>query len=121
MPRRLPLAGLRTNAYVTQVNIGKIPHPSYYRRPKPRVMHPGELLRARIDEYRVPKSIVARHLGMSRMRLLDLLWAKVPVTPELALRIGALLDTHPSLWPIKPAGQRGQPGQPPKHTRAGSK
>ena len=101
------------------MNIGKIPRPGY-RPPAVRPQHPGALLRGYVDECRIPKSIVARHLGISRMTLLDLLWGKVPVTPELALRINAFMSTPRSVWLNKKAGQKGQPGQPSKYNRAAS-
>ena len=62
-------------------------------------MHPGELLR----EIVLPalgrsKTEVAKHLGVSRQTLYDIIDEKQPVTPAMALRLGKLCGNGPELW-----------------------
>lgn len=46
----------------------------------------------------VPKTEVARALGISRQSLYDMLAEKQPVTPAMAVRLGAVLGTSPASW-----------------------
>src|SRR5215471_17794198 len=62
-------------------------------------MHPGQLLREEIlPALNRPKTEIARLLGVSRQTLYDLLEAKQPVTPIMALRLGKLCGNGPDLW-----------------------
>lgn len=61
--------------------------------------HPGEML----SEITIPatgrsKAEIARLLGISRQTLYDILNARQPVTPNLAVRIGKLLGEDPAIW-----------------------
>ena len=62
-------------------------------------MHPGELLREDvIPALAIPKSEIARLLGISRQSLYDILAERQPVTPGMALRLGKLCGNGPELW-----------------------
>lgn len=61
--------------------------------------HPGELLREDIlPVLGIPKSEVAKRLGISRGMLYLILDEEAPVTPAMALRLGRLLNTTPESW-----------------------
>lgn len=64
-----------------------------------RPMHPGELLRDEIlPALDLPKTEIARLLGVSRQTLYDILDERQPVTPAMALRLGKLCGNGPDLW-----------------------
>jgi addiction module HigA family antidote len=64
-----------------------------------RPTHPGELLREDVlPALGRPKSEIARHLGISRRTLYDILGERQPVTPRMALRIGKLTGTTAQSW-----------------------
>ena len=56
-------------------------------------MHPGEVTVPALD---LPKTEVARRLGISRQTLYDIL--EQPVTPAMALRLGKFLGNGPDFW-----------------------
>ena len=61
--------------------------------------HPGELLR----EVVIPatgksKTEIARLLRVSRQTLYDILGAKQPVTPQIAVRLGKLFGDGAGVW-----------------------
>lgn len=61
--------------------------------------HPGEVLREDVlPALNISKSAFARHIGVSRQTLYDLLAERTPVTPNLALRLGKLCGNGPALW-----------------------
>jgi len=62
-------------------------------------MHPGEMLREDIlPAFGRSKTEIAKLLGVSRQTLYDILDAKQPITPAMALRIGKLCGNGPDLW-----------------------
>jgi len=62
-------------------------------------MHPGELLREDVlPSLGKPKTEIARLLGISRQTLYDILDARQPVSPGMALRLGKLCGNGPDLW-----------------------
>ena len=62
-------------------------------------MHPGELLRLEVlPALGQPKRDIAKHLGVSRQTLFEILDERRPVTPAMALRLGKLLGTGPEIW-----------------------
>lgn len=64
-----------------------------------RPAHPGELLREIvIPATDLPKTEIARLLGISRQQLYDIMAEKKPVTPETAVRLGKLFGDGPSVW-----------------------
>ncbi len=64
-----------------------------------RPVHPGELLREDIlPELKRTKTEIARLLGISRQTLYDLINENQPVTAQMALRLGKLLDDSPEVW-----------------------
>ena len=61
--------------------------------------HPGEFLREIVlPALPVPKTEVARSLGISRQSLYDILAEKLPVTPAMAVRLGAVFGTSAASW-----------------------
>jgi len=62
-------------------------------------VHPGGLLREEIlPALGLPKTEIARLLGISRQTLYDILEERQPVTPAMALRLGKLCGNGPDLW-----------------------
>ena len=62
-------------------------------------MHPGALLREDIiPALARPRVEIARLLGVSRQTLHGILTERVPITPEMALRLGKLCGNGPELW-----------------------
>lgn len=62
-------------------------------------MHPGEFLReVTVLALDLPKTEIARRLGISRQTLYDILDEKQPVTPAMALRLGKFLGNGPDFW-----------------------
>ncbi|AWB19739.1 addiction module antidote protein, HigA family [Methylobacterium currus] len=61
--------------------------------------HPGEILREDIlPAVNLPKTEIARRLGISRQTLYDLIEERQPVTPAMALRLGRLFGNAPEFW-----------------------
>lgn len=61
--------------------------------------HPGELLREDIlPALGISKTEVADGLGISRQHLYDILNEKKPVSPEVAVRLGAALGNGAGIW-----------------------
>jgi addiction module HigA family antidote len=62
--------------------------------------HPGEVLREDvIPALTLPKTEIARRLGISRQTLYDILDEKQPVTAAMALRLGKFFGNGPEFWP----------------------
>lgn len=61
--------------------------------------HPGALLRDIVlPSVPLPKTEVARALGISRQSLYDILSEKQPVTPAMAIRFGVVFGSSPASW-----------------------
>ncbi|BCM88132.1 HigA family addiction module antitoxin [Methylobacterium indicum] len=61
--------------------------------------HPGEVLREDIlPAVNLPKTEIARRLGISRQTLYDILEERQPVTPAMALRLGRLFGNSAEFW-----------------------
>lgn len=61
--------------------------------------HPGALLREIVlPALPVGKAEVARSLGVSRQALYDILSEKQPVTPNMAVRLGAVFGSSAASW-----------------------
>ena len=61
--------------------------------------HPGDFLNdIVVPALELSKSAIAKHLGISRQTLHDVLTSKQPVTPQMAVRIGKLLGNNPAVW-----------------------
>jgi addiction module HigA family antidote len=61
--------------------------------------HPGALLREDIlPHVDMPKSHIARALGISRAQLYAILSEQAPVTASMALRLGRFFGNGPELW-----------------------
>ena len=61
--------------------------------------HPGELLRdVVLPALRMTKREVAEALGISRQHLYDILNERKPVSPEVAVRLGAAFGDGPNAW-----------------------
>ncbi len=66
---------------------------------KMRAVHPGEVLREDvIPALGLPKTEIARLLGISRQTLYDVLNEKHPVTTGMALRFAKLTGTTAQSW-----------------------
>lgn len=62
-------------------------------------VHPGEMLREiTLPAIDLPKTEIARRLGISRQTLYDILEERQPVTPAMALRFGRFLGNDPAFW-----------------------
>ena len=60
---------------------------------------PGSLLRTRVlGRLAITQAELAKALGVSRFTVNQLLGGKRAVTPEMALRLGHVLDTSPEMW-----------------------
>ena len=61
--------------------------------------HPGAFLREIVlPALPLGKSEVARTLGISRQSLYDILGERQPVTPAMAVRLGAVFETSAASW-----------------------
>ena len=61
--------------------------------------HPGEILADIVfPALGKPKTEIARLLGISRQTLYDILGARQPVTPAMALRLGKLCGNGAEFW-----------------------
>lgn len=61
--------------------------------------HPGEFLREDVlPALGIPKTEVAKRLGISRAMLYAILAEKAPVSPAVALRLARLLGTSAESW-----------------------
>ena len=61
--------------------------------------HPGELLREDVfPELGMTKTEFADRLGVSRQTVHDILAERQAVTPEMAVRLGALFGNGPGVW-----------------------
>ncbi len=62
-------------------------------------VHPGEILH---ELYLAPLKITitraAEALGVSRKHVSSIIHGRAPVTPGMAMRLAAALDTDPELW-----------------------
>ncbi|MGH6735788.1 MAG: HigA family addiction module antitoxin [Methyloceanibacter sp.] len=64
-----------------------------------RPTHPGELLREDVlPALDIPKTEIAKRLGISRAMLYAILDERAPVSPAMALRLGKLLGTTAESW-----------------------
>ena len=62
-------------------------------------VHPGAFLRDIVlPEVAMPKTDIAKALGISRALLYSILDEKAPVTAAVALRLGAFFRNGPELW-----------------------
>ena len=62
-------------------------------------VHPGALLREDVlPSVAMPKTEVARALGISRAQLYAILSERAPVTAPMALRLGRFFGNGPELW-----------------------
>jgi len=61
--------------------------------------HPGAILREDVlPALKMTQVEFAQLLGVSRLSVSDLLHEKRTLSPEMAVRIGMLLDTSPESW-----------------------
>ncbi|KAB2941252.1 MAG: HigA family addiction module antidote protein [Hyphomicrobium sp.] len=61
--------------------------------------HPGAFLREIVlPALPMPKTELARTLGISRQSLYDILAERQPVTPAMAVRLGAVFETTATSW-----------------------
>jgi addiction module HigA family antidote len=61
--------------------------------------HPGAFLREMIlPATAVSKVRIAEAMGVSRQTLYDILAERQPVTPAMAVRLGAVFETSPASW-----------------------
>jgi addiction module HigA family antidote len=61
--------------------------------------HPGAFLREIVlPAIRASKVEIAAALGVSRQSVYDILAEKQPVTPAMAVRLGAVFDTSAASW-----------------------
>lgn len=60
--------------------------------------HPGAMLDDIIPSLGLPKTEIARLLGISRQMLYDITAERKPVSPAIAAKIGKLLGNGPGVW-----------------------
>ncbi len=61
--------------------------------------HPGAILREDVfPALNMPKTKIAAALGISRSMLYAILAEAVPITPNVALRLGKFLGNGPQIW-----------------------
>jgi addiction module HigA family antidote len=60
--------------------------------------HPGAFLREMVLPAMSVKVDIAAALGVSRQTLYDILAEKQPVTPAMAVRLGAVFETSAASW-----------------------
>lgn len=66
---------------------------------KRRPTHPGAILREDVlPALAMTQTEFAQRLGVSRLSVSDLLHEKRAMTPEMAARVGKLLNTTPESW-----------------------
>jgi addiction module HigA family antidote len=58
--------------------------------------HPGEILREQMGDMRV--TVLAEHLGVSRVTLSRLLNGNAGISADMALRLSEAFGTTPDLW-----------------------
>lgn len=69
------------------------------RDPKRRPTHPGAILREDVlPALEMTQTEFAQRLGVSRLSVSELLHEKRAMTPEMAARVGKLLNTTPESW-----------------------
>ena len=69
------------------------------RDPKRKPTHPGAVLREDVlPALGMTQTEFARRLGVSRLTVSDLLHEKRALSPEMAARLGRLLETTPESW-----------------------
>lgn len=69
------------------------------RDPRRRPTHPGAILREDVlPALEMTQTEFAQRLGVSRLSVSDLLHEKRGMTPEMAARVGKLLNTTPDSW-----------------------
>ena len=62
-------------------------------------VHPGALLREDVlPHVEMPKSEIAKALGISRAQLYAILAERAPITAPIALRFGRFFGNGPELW-----------------------
>jgi addiction module HigA family antidote len=69
------------------------------RDPIRRPTHLGAVLREDVlPHVRMTQKDFADHLGVSRLTVSELIHEKRPVTPDMAMRLGQLLENGPEIW-----------------------
>lgn len=64
-----------------------------------RPTHPGAILREDVlPELDITQQELADRLGVSRRTVSEILHERRPLTPDMAIRIGRLLNTTPESW-----------------------
>lgn len=61
-------------------------------------MHPGALLRTKLENLDCTRAAAARFMQLSRQTLYEIIAEKQSVTPSAALRIAKLTGTSPKSW-----------------------
>ena len=66
---------------------------------KRRPTHPGAILREDVlPALNITQTDVAKHLGVSRLTVSELLHEKRALSPDMALRLSKVLSTSPESW-----------------------
>lgn len=64
-----------------------------------RPTHPGAILREDVlPHLKLTQTELARHLGVSRLSVSELLHEKRALSPDMAVRIGKFTNTTPESW-----------------------
>lgn len=63
-----------------------------------RPAHPGSILGDRLGELGLGKEVFARHIGISRQQLHNVITGRAAVTIPMAVRLARALKTTPQFW-----------------------
>lgn len=73
-------------------------------RPDREPTHPGIILAGALEAMDLKIAAAARHLGISRQLLHNILNGSASITPQMAVRIGKLCGNGPDLWAYMQTG-----------------
>ncbi len=73
--------------------------PQSLRSAQRRPTHPGAILREDVlSELQLSQTLLAKHLGVSRRTISQIVNEQRPITPDMAIRLSKFLGTTPDSW-----------------------
>jgi addiction module HigA family antidote len=61
-------------------------------------IHPGEILADELEELNITGSDLAKNIHVPPSQILQILAGKIPITADMALRLGRWFGTGPGIW-----------------------